>query len=132
MNFNPKFRVSSFAWHNLKNVQGLRVSFILLGLALFWLLPVLSQEGERAEPAAEQFFSGIVTDNAPDSLTVTRSVLGKSPVTRTFQITPETKIEGRLRVKARVTVQYAPGDDGDRAVHIIVRSTQPKKEKGTS
>jgi len=53
-------------------------------------------------------------------------VLGKSSETRTFLVTPETRVEGKLRVKARVTVRYTREEQGDRALHIIVRSSQKK------
>lgn len=50
-----------------------------------------------------------------------RKGFGKDSVTRTFVIDRATKVEGRLRVKAKVTVRYAASGDGERAVHIIVR-----------
>jgi hypothetical protein len=53
-------------------------------------------------------------------------VLGKNSETRTFLITKETRIEGKLRLKARVTVRYTHDDEGNRALHIIVRTTQKK------
>ena len=63
---------------------------------------------------------------AEDKITVFKTVLGKSSETRTFLITPETRVEGKLRVKVRVTVRYTSEDEGDRALHIIVRSSQKK------
>jgi hypothetical protein len=67
-------------------------------------------------------FSGTVTELSADSLTVVRSVPAKDAVTRKFALEPQTKVEGKLRVKARVTVQYLAEDEGQfRAVHIIVR-----------
>jgi hypothetical protein len=45
-------------------------------------------------------------------------------------VTADTKIEGRLRTGARVTVRYAPGDSGDSAILIVVRSGgAPAKKK---
>jgi hypothetical protein len=67
-----------------------------------------------------------VTTLAGDKITVFKTVLGKSPETRSFVITPETRVEGKLRVKVRVTVRYTREDEGDRALHIIVRSSQKK------
>ena len=63
---------------------------------------------------------------AEDKITVFKTVLGKSSETRTFLITPETRVEGKLRAKARVTVRYMREEQGDRALHIIVRSSQKK------
>jgi hypothetical protein len=49
---------------------------------------------------------------------------------RTFAITADTKIEGRLRAGSRVTVRYAAGDNGDMCILIVVRSggAPPKKK----
>jgi hypothetical protein len=52
--------------------------------------------------------------------------LGKNSDTRTFLITQETRVEGKLRVKARVTVRYAHEGDSNRALRIIVRTSQKK------
>ena len=47
---------------------------------------------------------------------------------RTFRVTPDTKVEGKLRMKVRVTVRYTSGDDEeDVATLIVVRTSQPKK-----
>ena len=72
------------------------------------------------------YFSGTITVLDEEKLTVLKTVLGKSSETRTFLITKETRIEGKLRVKARVTVRYTHDDDGNRALHIIVRTAQKK------
>jgi hypothetical protein len=50
-------------------------------------------------------------------------VLGK-PENRSFVVTAETKVEGRLRARVRVTVRYISDDDGDTATLIVVRSTK--------
>jgi hypothetical protein len=79
-------------------------------------------------PTTDQFFSGSITDLTDKSLTVNRTVLGKQNSTRSFLITPETRVEGKLRIHARVTVRYVASADGDRAVHILVRSPPPPKK----
>lgn len=84
-------------------------------------MPTKAQNPPATEPA-DAFFSGTVTEFSGDHVSVNRTVLGKNSETRTFAITPETTIEGKLRVKARVTVRFVE----DRAVHIIVRSAQKK------
>ncbi len=61
-----------------------------------------------------------------EKVTVLKTVLGKNSETRTFLITKETRIEGKLRLKARVTVRYTHDDEGNRALHIIVRTAQKK------
>jgi hypothetical protein len=71
---------------------------------------------------ANSYFSGIVTDVKPDSITVVRKLPAKDPVSRTFAMDAKTTVEGRIRDNARVTVRYAIQQDASlRAVHIIVR-----------
>ena len=56
-----------------------------------------------------------------DRVTVTRRTLTLTWVTKTFLLDSDTKIEGTLKPKARVTVKFEKTEDGDRAIHIIVR-----------
>lgn len=74
----------------------------------------------------DQFFSGTITSLSTDKITVSRTVLGKNSSIRTFLVTPETRVEGKPKVKARVTVRFVSSEGGDLAVHIIVRSSQRK------
>ncbi len=99
---------------------------LLLLLSPAALVPVRAQDNAPSEQPRSEFFSGVVTTLAGDRITVFKTVLGKSSETRTFLITPETRVEGKLRVKVRVTVRYTREEQGDRAVHIIVRSSQKK------
>ena len=99
---------------------------LLLLLSSFAFVPVRAQDNAPSEQPRSEFFSGVVTTLADDRITVFKTVLGKSSETRTFLITPETRVEGKLRVKVRVTVRYTRQEDGDRALHIIVRSSQKK------
>ena len=78
-------------------------------------------------PPAEQYFSGTVVSCTAEKVTVARTVLGKNSSSRYFTIGSETQIEGKLKVKVRVTVQYVTKDEIDYAVHIIVRNPTPKK-----
>ena len=100
--------------------------------ALFLLLsssgtvPARAQSSAGAEQPHSEFFSGIVTALSADKITVVRTVLGKNSDMRTFSITPATRVEGKLRLKVRVTVRYVKDEDGDRALHIIVRISQKK------
>jgi hypothetical protein len=104
----------------------------MVRMAIFALLPAVlalaawSQAPQPAEKPREYFFAGYITVLSEDQVTVRRTVLGDRSSTRTFAITPETRIEGEPRVKARVTVQYVPEEEGDRAVQIIVRAAQKK------
>ena len=99
---------------------------LLLLLSPFAFIPVRAQDNAPPEQPRSEFFSGVVTTLADDRITVFKTVLGKSSETRTFLITPETRVEGKLRVKVRVTVRYTRQEEGDRALHIIVRSSQKK------
>jgi len=71
---------------------------------------------------ADFFFAGSVVERKADKMTVARTVLGKTE-NHTFWMTPETKIDGQLRPKSRVTVRYFSDEWGDTATMIVVRST---------
>ncbi len=92
-------------------------------------MPRLSPQSPPASvQTQDHFFSGIITALDQDKMTVSRTVLGSKPDTHTFLITGDTRIEGKPKLKARVTVRFIADEEGDRAVHIIVRSnTAPKK-----
>jgi hypothetical protein len=81
-------------------------------------------------PAKPQFFAGTVTQVDTDRVTVSRSLVGKTPETRTFLIKPETKIGKPLRDRARVTVRYQHQTEGDVALEIRVHS-QPRPPKSS-
>jgi hypothetical protein len=78
---------------------------------------------QEQKPARTQetFFSGNVVTFDADKVTVTRRTLTLSWVTKTFLLGPDTKIEGTLKPKARVTVKFEKTEDGDKAIHILVR-----------
>ena len=69
-----------------------------------------------------EFFSGTVTDFNNHQVTVLREVLDRDPETRTFVLKADTKIEGVLKGKARVTVGYVVEAEALIAVRIIVRT----------
>ena len=75
----------------------------------------------------DMFFAGTVLESTPEKITVSRVVRGKTQK-RSFVVTPDTKVEGKLRLKVRVTVRYTTDDDCDTAKSIVVRvAPQPKK-----
>lgn len=98
----------------------------LLLLAPISSIPIRAQDDTHNEQSQGEFFSGVVTELTADKITVLKTVLGKNSDTRTFLITQETRVEGKLRVKARVTVRYAHEEDSNRALRIIVRTSQKK------
>jgi hypothetical protein len=95
---------------------------ILALLALVVCPPSVCLHGQEPAPEGNAIVSGTVTDLQTSKIVVNRAVLGKPPEERTFLITSETKIEGKLRLNARVTVGYRPSEEGDIATRIIVRS----------
>ncbi len=107
-------------------------SICVLALITSGLVPG-QQEERQASPQAVpeetvyEFFSGTIQQLPEGKLIVARAVLGKPAESRSFLITTDTKVEGKLKVKARVTVGFKSSDDGDVAVRIIVRTQQPKK-----
>jgi hypothetical protein len=132
MNFNPKFTPASFRFLNLRNVRILLCGAIGVFLALAGSNPVRSQDPPpSAQPPVDQYFAGVVTALADDSITLTRTVLGKATV-RTFAITPETVMQsqgGKPKLKQKVTVKWVSGENGDRAVKIILRGSAPPPKK---
>jgi hypothetical protein len=106
-------------------VRSVLVGTLLL-LSPISSFPMWAQEDTHSEQPQSEFFSGIVTELAADKIMVLKTVLGKNSDTRAFLITKETQVEGKLRVKARVTVRYAHEEDSNRALRIIVRNSQKK------
>jgi hypothetical protein len=85
--------------------------------------PLVADETGTAK-AADTFFAGTVSQFSAETIIVGRTVRGKAE-SRTFSLTPHTKIEGKLAVKVRVTVRYITDDDGDTATLIVVRGSAP-------
>jgi len=88
----------------------------------------MQQDPAPAAPKKpDAFFAGSVAESTAETIVVSRVVSGKAEK-RTFRITPDTKVEGKLRIKVRVTVQYTSDEDErDVATLIVVRMSQPKK-----
>jgi hypothetical protein len=88
------------------------------------LVPAQEQDtptSGKTAPAAD-IFSGTVTKLTQDSISVVRKVPGHDAVTRSFVRDAQTKVEGKLRERARVTVRFKTGEEGALvAVYIIVR-----------
>lgn len=90
--------------------------------------PQNSQEKKAEAAQTDTFFAGTIEEVTEQSITVSRVNLGKKEK-RVFRITPDTKFEGKLKPKVRVTVRYLATDDGETALLIIVRSGQKKTAK---
>ncbi len=111
-------------------VTGFSTAFFVIGLlASTAAAPVWADENASTK-TSDAFFAGAVTELTSDTIVVGRTVRGKAE-SRTFQLTPQTKTEGKLAVKVRVTVRYVTDDEGDTATMIVVRGAvkQPKPKK---
>jgi len=88
------------------------------------------KDASQSEPSYDDTFSGPVVEFSATKITVSRSILGQPAEKHTFLIKADTRIEGRLRVRTKVTVGFVSTDDGDIARLIVVRSAAPKPPQG--
>jgi hypothetical protein len=86
-------------------------------------------DNSKSEPKYDQTFSGPIVEVTATKITVSRSILGKPAEKRSFWIKSDTRIEGKLRVRVKVTVGYVTTDDGDVARLVVVRTSQKASEK---
>jgi hypothetical protein len=95
---------------------------IAVSLAATWAQDTGAPKPEpsKSEPQYQDTFSGPIVKYSVDKITVSRTILGK-PEEHTFWIKPDTKIEGKLKVKVKVTVGFVSTEDGDVARLIVVR-----------
>jgi hypothetical protein len=95
----------------------------LLVVALTLGLAFYAQGAKKVDT----FFAGTVAEITDRTVVISRTIQKKIDK-RSFQLTPDTKIEGRLRPRVRVTVRYISGEDGYIATLIVVRPAQPAKK----
>ena len=106
----------------------------------FWVAPLLlavaplplmarpqDPEKKTEESKPDNLFSGTVIEFSKESITISRKVLGKTEK-KVFRVTPDTKCDGEVKVKIRVTVRYILTDDGEAAESIFVRPQEQKKK----
>jgi len=86
-------------------------------------------ENSKSEPKYDQTFSGPIVEVTATQITVSRSILGKPAEKRTFAIKADTRIEGKLKVRVKVTVGFVTTDDGDVARLVVVRTSQKQGDK---
>jgi hypothetical protein len=97
---------------------------VLLGVSLAYAPMIRAQEqppGKTAEPTYTDTFAGPVIELTAAKITVSRTTLGKTEK-RTFVMNKETRVEGKLKVKAKVTVGFITTEEGDMARLIVVRT----------
>jgi len=101
----------------------MRRFLITLVLALASAVVALGQAPASKSTTEGDIFSGTVTAVGAAQITVVRKVPAKADESRDFAVDKNTKVEGRLRVNARVSVRFKTGDDGlSHALRVIVRS----------
>ena len=83
----------------------------------------------KSEPKYDDTFSGPIIELSATKITVSRSILGKPAEKRTFWIKSDTRVEGKLRMKAKVTVGFVTTDEGDVARLVVVRTSQKQPQK---
>jgi hypothetical protein len=94
-----------------------------------WSQPPAKAESAKSEPKYDETFSGPIVELSATKITVSRSILGKPAEKCTFLIKSDTRIEGKLRVRAKVTVGFVSTDEGDVARLIVVRPAQKPADK---
>lgn len=112
-------------------MMGFPATAFVLALLIGAPATAVRADETTAPKKADAFFAGTVAETTGETITVARTVRGKAE-SRTFNLTPQTKIEGKLAPRVRVTVRYVSDDDGDIATLIVVRgfpkASKPKKK----
>jgi hypothetical protein len=103
---------------------GFSTTALLIGLMAGVVATPLRADETGTAKTADTFFAGTVAQFTSETILVGRTVRGKAE-SRTFSLTPHTKVEGKLALKVRVTVRYITDDDGDTATLIVVRGAAP-------
>jgi hypothetical protein len=115
------------------SVQPRLAILLIVGGALFtnggWPQETAKPDGAKSEPKYDETFSGPIVELSSDKITVSRSILGKPAEKHTFLLKPDTRVEGKLRVRAKVTVGFVTTDEGDVARLVVVRTSQKQPEK---
>jgi hypothetical protein len=78
-----------------------------------------------------QFFAGTITAITDDQITISRTLVGHQPDTRSFQLTPKTKLnKNNCKLNAKVTVRYQHLPEGDIALQVLVHpSSKPTAKR---
>jgi hypothetical protein len=104
-------------------------------VAVAWTPVARPQEASPAQQAPAQeaetqteTFSGTVTDLKSDRVTVRRSIAGSTAESKVFLIQSDTRVEGKLRLKARVTVGFVANENGEAVARLIVVRQAPPKQ----
>jgi hypothetical protein len=96
----------------------------ILSILILWATVMLAQEPSSPK-TEDNFFAGSVASMDAQKIVVSRFVAAKREQ-HTFRMTPDTKVEGKLKAKVRVTVRYNTEDDGTETATLIVVRTSGK------
>jgi hypothetical protein len=105
-----------------------QTTVLLIGLIAGTAVTTLLADETNTSKTADTFFAGTVSQSTSETIIVGRTVRGQAE-SRTFRLTPHTKIEGKLALRVRVTVRYITDDEGDTATLIVVRGSAPSAPK---
>jgi hypothetical protein len=97
------------------------VLYTILCALVFAIIAAAQQDDQ------DNYFAGTVVETAKDHLKVSRVLQGKTEQ-RVFRVTPDTKVEGNLRNRVRVTVRFTSDGDSYTAVLVLVRTTGKQKK----
>ena len=112
------------------SVRTLWVPAVALGALLAcgpWA--VTAQEDQppgKTQPSYDDTFAGPIVELTAGKITVSRNVLGKTEK-RTFLIKTDTRVEGKLKVKEKVTVGFVSTEEGDVARLIVAHPSGKQK-----
>jgi hypothetical protein len=93
--------------------------FLAVLLACAPMVRAQEEPPGKTQPAYDDTFAGPIVELSATKVMVSRNVLGKAEK-RTFLIKPDTRIEGKLKMKEKVTVGFVTTDEGDIARLIVV------------
>ena len=105
------------------------VRILALGVLLACAPVTWAQEEQppgKTQPTYDDTFAGPIVELSSTKVTVSRNVLGKTEK-RTFLIKVDTRIEGKLKVKEKVTVGFVTTDEGDIARLIVAHPNGKQK-----
>lgn len=111
----------------LRSAASLISLALLPGICLAHAQDTPKDSSPQGEPHYDDTFSGPIVELSTERITVSRSILGKPAEKRSFWIKSDTRIEGKLRLKVKVTVGFITTDAGDVARLIVVRANTPDK-----
>jgi hypothetical protein len=72
-------------------------------------------------PPRPQFFAGTITAINNEQITISRTLVGHPPDTRSFHLTSKTKMnKASCKVNTKVTVRYQRLPEGDIALQVLL------------